>query len=121
MAVIDTWFHSTGGLPHQSADWFAMTALFRQTPIQVIGFNKQIVKLEFVGFVPPIVGRGYDPAAHVPMREMYVLPCNTIAQFRQVGGGVITPPYRASAINAEFTSVLTKADNLNCCLSLRSS
>ena len=41
---------------------------------QVIGFNKQIVKFEFVGFVPPIVGRGYDPAAHVSMQEMYVLP-----------------------------------------------
>ena len=67
----------------------------------------------FVGFVPSIVGRGYDPAAHVPMREMYVLPWNTIAQFRQVGGGVITPPYIASAINAKFTNVLTKADNLN--------
>ena len=71
----------------------------------------------FVGFVPSIVGRGYDPAAHVPMREMYVLPWNTIAQFRQVGGGVITPPYIASAINAKFTNVLTKADNLNWCLS----
>ena len=46
----------------------------RQIPIQVIGFNKLVVKFEFVGFVPPIVGRGYDPAAHVPMREMYVLP-----------------------------------------------
>ena len=43
----------------------------RQMGVQVIGFNKQIVKFEFVGFVPPIVGRGYDPAAHVPMREMY--------------------------------------------------
>ena len=46
----------------------------RQMGVQVIGFNKQIVKFEVVGFVPPIVGRGYDPAAHVPMREMYVLP-----------------------------------------------
>ena len=64
----------TGGLPRQCAHWLAMTAIIRQTPIQVIGFNKQIVKSEFVGFVPPIVGRGYDPAAHVPMREMYVLP-----------------------------------------------
>ena len=55
----------------------AMTEKFeaeRQTSIQVIGFNKQIVKFEFVGFVPPIVGRGYDPAAHVSMQEMYVLP-----------------------------------------------
>ena len=25
LVVIVTWFHSTGGLPHQSADWFAMT------------------------------------------------------------------------------------------------
>ena len=46
----------------------------RKTPIKVIGFNKLVVKFKFVGFVPPIVGRGYDPAAHVPMREMYVLP-----------------------------------------------
>ena len=46
----------------------------RQTPIKVIGFSKLVVKMVFVGFVPPIVGRGYDPAAHVPMREMYVLP-----------------------------------------------
>ena len=45
-----------------------------QTPIKVIGFSKLVVKMVFVGFVPPIVGRGYDPAAHVPMREMYVLP-----------------------------------------------
>ena len=52
----------------------AMTALFRQTTIQVIGFNKLVVKFEFVGFVPPIVGRGYDPAAHVSMQEMYVSP-----------------------------------------------
>ena len=93
----------------------------RQTTIQVIGFSKLVVKMVFVGFVPSIVGRGYDPAAHVPRREMYVLPGNPIAQVRQVGGGVITPPYRASAINAEFTSVLTKADNLNnnlsyCCV-----
>ena len=46
----------------------------RQIPIQVIGFNKLVVKFEFVGFVPPIVGRGYDPAAHVSMQEMYVSP-----------------------------------------------
>ena len=46
----------------------------RQMVVQVIGFNKQIVKFEFVGFVPPIVGRGYDPAAHVSMQEMYVSP-----------------------------------------------
>ena len=45
-----------------------------QTPIKVIGFSKLVVKMVFVGFVPSIVGRGYDPAAHVPMREMYVLP-----------------------------------------------
>ena len=34
--VIVTWFHSTGGLPHQSADWFAMTENLKrvlQTPI----------------------------------------------------------------------------------------
>ena len=45
-----------------------------QIGVKVIGFNKLVVKFKFVGFVPPIVGRGYDPAAHVPMREMYVLP-----------------------------------------------
>ena len=44
------------------------------TQIKVIGFSKLVVKMVFVGFVPSIVGRGYDPAAHVPMREMYVLP-----------------------------------------------
>ena len=32
MAVIVTWCLSTGGLPHQSADWFAMTVFFRQQP-----------------------------------------------------------------------------------------
>ena len=46
------------------------------------------------------------------MREMYVSPWNTTAQSRQVGGGGITPPYTASAINAQFTSVLTKADSI---------
>ena len=51
-----------------------MTAKNVQTPIQVIGFSKLVVKMVIVGFVPSIVGRGYDPAAHVPMREMYVLP-----------------------------------------------
>ena len=25
LTVIVTWFHGAGGLPHQSADWFAMT------------------------------------------------------------------------------------------------
>ena len=52
----------------------AMTASTRQTPIKVIGFSKLVVKMVIVGFVPSIVGRGYDPAAHVPMWEMYVLP-----------------------------------------------
>ena len=33
LVVIVTWFLSTGGLPHQSADWFAMTVYTRQTPI----------------------------------------------------------------------------------------
>ena len=33
LVVIATWFHSSGGLPHQRARWFAMTALSRQTPI----------------------------------------------------------------------------------------
>ena len=28
LVVIVTWFLSTGGLPHQSADWFAMTDNF---------------------------------------------------------------------------------------------
>ena len=74
LVVIVTWFLSTGGLPRQCAHWLAMTASIRLTPIKVIGFNKLVVKFKFVGFVPPIVGRGYDPAAHVPMREMYVLP-----------------------------------------------
>ena len=29
LAVIATWFHSTGGLPRQCAHWLAMTAFFR--------------------------------------------------------------------------------------------
>ena len=33
LVAIVTWFLSTGGLPHQSADWFAMTVYTRQTPI----------------------------------------------------------------------------------------
>ena len=36
LVVIVTWFLSTGGLPHQCAHWFAMTAFFGshfQTPI----------------------------------------------------------------------------------------
>ena len=36
LVVIVTWFRSTGGLSHQCAHWFAMTALFSvhfQTPI----------------------------------------------------------------------------------------
>ena len=61
-------------IANQCAHWLAMTASIRQTTIQVIGFSKLVVKMVFVGFVPSIVGRGYDPAAHVPMREMYVLP-----------------------------------------------
>ena len=28
LVVIVTWFHSSGGLPHQCAHWFAMTAVF---------------------------------------------------------------------------------------------
>ena len=32
LAVIVTWFHSSGGLPHQSADWFAMTGNFEAKP-----------------------------------------------------------------------------------------
>ena len=31
LVVIITWFLSTGGLPHQSADWFAMTAFLVRT------------------------------------------------------------------------------------------
>ena len=33
LVVIVTWFLSTGGLPRQFANWLAMTALIRQTPI----------------------------------------------------------------------------------------
>ena len=33
LAVIVTWFLSTGGLPRQCAHWLAMTASIRQTPI----------------------------------------------------------------------------------------
>ncbi len=32
LVVIVTWFLSTGGLPHQCAHWFAMTAFFERTP-----------------------------------------------------------------------------------------
>ena len=40
LVVIATWFLSTGGLPHQSADWFAMTGNLKavwQTPIRRSG------------------------------------------------------------------------------------
>ncbi len=46
----------------------------KQFRLKVIGFSKLVVKMVIVGFVPPIVGRGYDPAAHVSMQEMYVSP-----------------------------------------------
>ena len=52
----------------------AFLSVHFQTPVKVIGFSKLVVKTVFVGFVPPIVGRGYDPAAHVSMQEMYVSP-----------------------------------------------
>ena len=34
LVVIVTWFLSTGGLPHQSADWFAMTANLKAKPFK---------------------------------------------------------------------------------------
>ena len=41
LAEIITWFHSSGGLPHQSADWFAMTArTYKQQFTQV--FSKLV-------------------------------------------------------------------------------
>ena len=40
LAVIVTWFHSSGGLPHQSADWFAMTGYFEAKT-----FKQQFVAL----------------------------------------------------------------------------
>ena len=43
LVVIVTWFLSTGGLPHQSADWFAMTDNFGReatnTNFPVCGFK----------------------------------------------------------------------------------
>ena len=34
LVVIVTWFHGAGGLPHQSADWFAMTGNFEAKPFK---------------------------------------------------------------------------------------
>ena len=34
LAIIVTWFLSTGGLPHQCAHWFAMTGYFEAKPFK---------------------------------------------------------------------------------------
>ncbi|MDY4489248.1 MAG: hypothetical protein SPE19_01795, partial [Candidatus Faecousia sp.] len=52
LAVIVTWFHSTGGLPRQCAHWLAMTASIRQTTIYRLD--------GWIVFVASGVGMWYD-------------------------------------------------------------
>ncbi len=59
LAVIVTWFLSTGGLPHQCAHWFAMTAFIRQTPIILVhrAFHSRTPTASMMAW---IIARGYS-------------------------------------------------------------
>ena len=57
---------------------------------------------KIVVYSTAIVGRGYDPAAHLMGLGMRNIPGNGSSQSSKRSGGVITPPYRACAVNNNF-------------------
>ena len=68
LVVIVTWFHSSGGLPHQSADWFAMTGNFEAKPF----------KHQFILPIPRLTAFGKNYALH---KCNFMLYCYSYAIF----------------------------------------
>ena len=58
LVVIVTWFHSTGGLPRQFANWLAMTAyLYKHQYIFLFGF---VLGIDFFGICAKVWVKSRD-------------------------------------------------------------